>query len=294
MADLAADRTQDTTSLTFHMGKSKNMKNLVIAAAILATLPAAASAQTANAPQTTQKTPLQSTVSVYGGFTAPTDGYEDRFYVGANMDEYVGDLGVHLDVSGVTREQDGAFASIGLSKTIASGVRGKLAFGGSTDNRNILPQYFGLAQLRIEAGSKTVLTPALAYRRFRTGVDEYLPSLDVAHYFSVKGDQGGYYVAQGRAAIAILPGRTAPSFGAGVTTVRNSGFSAGIYAEAGRLSYANLIDIGAPGVNSPFFAIRPSFGARISDRTELFVRGEYSHNDFFDTRGAMVGVKFKI
>jgi len=294
MAGLAADRIQDTSPPTLHMGKSTNMKNLLIAAAILATIPAAASAQTTNAPQTTPKTPLQSTVSVYGGFTSPTDGYDDRFYAGANMDQYVGDLGVHVDVSGVTREQDGLFASIGLSKTVASGVRGKLAFGSSTDNRNILPQYFGLAQLRIEAGRKTVLTPAFAYRHFRTGVDEYLPSLDVAHYFTVAGDKNGYYVAQGRAAVAILPGRTAPSFGAGVTTVRNSGFSAGIYAEAGRLSYANLIDIGAPGVNSPFFAIRPSVGARISARTELFVRGEYSHNDFFDTRGAMVGLKFKI
>ena len=271
------------------------MKNLILAAAVLAIAPATAFAQTAQGPQTTiTKTPLQSNLSVYGGFTAPTDGYDDRFYVGATLDQYQGDLGIHVDVSGVTREQDGAFASVGLSKTVASGVRGKLAFGTSTENRNILPQYFGLAQLRIEAGSKTVLTPALAYRHFRTGVDEYLPSLDVVHYFSIKGDQGGYYVAQGRAAIAILPGRTAPSFGAGVTTIRNRGYNFGIYAEAGRLSYANLIDIGAPGVNSPFFAIRPSAGVRLSPRTELFVRGEYSHNDFFDTRGAMVGLKFKI
>jgi len=271
------------------------MKNLIIAAAVLAIAPATAFAQTAQAPQTTTTTtPLQSNVNVYGGFTAPTDGYDDRFYVGATLDQYQGDLGIHVDVSGVTREEDGVFASLGLSKTIASGVRGKLAFGSSTDNTNILPQYFGLAQLRIEAGRATVVTPAVAYRHFRNGIDEYMPSVDVTHYFSIPGDKGGYYVAQIRGAVGILPDREAPSVGLGLTTVRSSGFTAGLYVEAGRLSYANLIDVGAPGVNSPFVAVRPSVGYRMSKTTELYVRGEYSHNDFFETRGAMVGLKFDI
>lgn len=268
------------------------MKHLMIAAALL--VPAAATAQTAPNNRTAQTTPLESAVNVYGGFTSPTDGYDDRFYVGATLDQYNGDLGIHADVSAVTREEDGLFASIGLSKTIAPGVRGKLAFGGSTDNTNILPQYFGLAQVRIEAGRSTVVTPAVAYRHFRNGIDEYMPSVDVTHYFSIPGDKGGYYVAQVRGAVGILPDREAPSVGLGLTTVRRSGFSGGVYIEAGRLSYANLIDVGAPGVNSPFVAVRPSVGYRLSSKTEIYVRGEYSHNDFFDTRGAMVGLKFNI
>lgn len=264
------------------------MKTLILAAFALTTISTAANAQT------TQKTPLESTVTLYGGYTDANNGYDDRLYAGATVDKYVDDLGLHLDVSGIDREQDGLFASIGVSTSLTQGVRGKLAFGTSTDNFNILPEYFGLAEVRIEAGRSTVVTPALAYRSFRNGIDEYLPSLDVNHYFSIPGDTGGYLVAQVRGAVAIMPDREAPSFGVGLSTIRANGLSAGVYVEGGRLSYANLIDIGAPGVNSPFYAVRPSLGYRLSNKTEIFARGEYSKNDFFRTLGAMVGLKFNI
>ena len=260
------------------------MKSITVAIALASLcVGAAASAQT--------PTSTQSSAMAYVGFSSPTNGYENRYFEGIMIDKYVDDrLGIHFDAAAVQREQDGVYAAIGASYRITDGVRVKGMFGGSTDNRNILPEYYGYGQVQIQSG-KSVFTPSLAYRHFRTGMTEYQPAADVAHYFSIPGDSGGYYTLQARAAYAIHPGKNAPSFGAGITTTRKSGLSLGIYAEGGRLAYANLVDIGAPGVDSPFWSVRPSIGYRLTPRIEIVARAEYSRNDFFSTRGAMLGLK---
>jgi hypothetical protein len=246
------------------------------------------------AAQAQSTTGTQSSAMVYGGFSSPTDGYEDRYFEGVMVDKYLDNgIGVHFDAAAVQREQDGVYAAIGASYAVADGVRVKGVFGGSTENRNILPQYYGYGQVQVQSG-KSVVTPSFAYRHFRTGMSEYQPAIDVAHYFSIPGDRGGYYALQTRAAYAIHPGRNAPSFGAGLTTVRNGGLSLGIYAEGGRLAYANLVDIGAPGVDSPFWSVRPSVGYRLNRTIEIVARGEYSHNDFFSTRGVLIGIKARL
>lgn len=263
------------------------MKSITVAIAL-----AALCAGTAASAQSTTGT--QSQAMAYVGFSSPTNGYEDRYFEGVMVDKYVDDkLGIHFDAAAVQREQDGVYAAIGASYKVASGVRVKGMFGGSTDNRNILPQYYGYGQVQIQSG-KSIVTPSLAYRHFRTGMSEYQPAADVAHYFSISGDRGGYYALQARAAYAIHPGKNAPSFGAGITAVRNSGLSLGVYAEGGRLAYANLVDIGAPGVDSPFWSVRPSVGYRISQRVEIVARAEYSRNDFFSTHGVLIGIKTRL
>jgi hypothetical protein len=276
--------------------------SLIALAAILSIAPSIASAQTVGATRAADArlpdpvledddtAPLRSSAMLFGGYTSPTDGYEDRYYGGLIVDKYVGDVGIHLDTVGVSREDSGLYGAIGTSFSIAPGIRPKLSFGGSTDVRNILPKYFAQGQLRTQLGKSTVATPSYTFRQFRTGVEEHQAALDVAHYFDL-GDPNGYYVAQARGAYAVLPGKDAPSGGIGITAVRASGVSLGVYGEYGRLAYANLVDIGAPGIQSEFYAIRPSLGIRIDRTIEFVVRGEYSHNDFFETRGVFLGLK---
>lgn len=230
-----------------------------------------------------------SSAYVYGGTSIPTDGYHDRYFVGAFANIFSGDVGIHADAVYVDREQRAAFAAIGGSVDLG-GVRPKVMIGTSTDNRNILPELYALGEVRVRAG-QTIITPALAYRRYRTGAKEYTPALDVAHYFHLTGDPNGYYAAQARVAYSAHAGKDAPSFGAGITTVRSSGVSLGVYAEAGRLAYSSM-----PGVaiDSRFWSVRPSLGMRLSQGVEIVLRGEYSHNDYYDTRGALLGVRLNL
>ena len=257
---------------------------LLAACALSALASTAVSAQTTPAPN-------ESVATVYGGYNSPTGNYQDRYYGGVTLDKYVGDLGVHVDAAAISREEDGVFASVGLSHTLVDGVRGRFAVGGSTDNRSILPKYYGMGQLRFDAGAKSSITPSLSYRKYRTGVDEYQPAVDAVTYFSLPGDANGYFALQARGAYAIHRGKDAPSGGLGITAIRKGGISLGVYGEYGRLAYANLADVGAPGIDTSFYAVRPSVGFRLNRSIELVARGEFSHNRYYETRGILVGFK---
>lgn len=269
-----------------------------LAILVAASIPVAVSAQ--DAPVTRSRAvPPDSTVMVYAGTTAPTNGYPERTYGGVMADVYTeSGIGIHADLAAVTREDDAAYASIGLSYTIEPGVRPRITVGTSTNTRNIFPQVYVAGQVRIEADKSTIVTPAFAWRSYRTGVNEYTPSLDVAHYFTIDGDSGGYYAVQGRGSVSFIDrADTGYSIGGGVLAARKSGVTAGVYGEYGHLSYSGIYGMAgtlAPGLKSDFWSIRPSLGTRLGANNEIFVRGEYSHNKAFDTRGVFAGFKTKI
>lgn len=259
-------------------------KTLRVLTLCVGSLPAAALAQTAKP---------ESVAMVYGGYNHADKGYQDRYYGGIIGDAYLGDdgrLGLHADVSGVSREDDGLFLSGGASYALTDALRAKVMVGGSTENFNILPKYFAQGSVTART-SGLVLTPTYTYRKYRTGIDEHLTSLDTAKYFNLTFDRGGYWVVQARAAYAVHPGRDAPSGGFGITTLRKSGIGIGVFGEYGRLAYANLQNLSAPGIDSAFYSIRPNASYRLNRSIELVIRGEIGHNRFFDTRGVFFGIK---
>jgi hypothetical protein len=259
-------------------------------AAIAVTLtPLAARAQTSSLSLAESRSNLMA----YAGRLALSRGYHDRTYAGFFYNQYLNGVGLHADVVTVSRESDSTFGAVGVSWDVASNIRPKIMFGTSTDNRDIHPdQYVSFqVQVRSASDSRTIVTPSLTYRHFRTGAQEVMPGVDAVYYFSLPGDQEGYYVAQAGANLSISPHNSADGYtiGGGLQTVRSSGLSFGGYVEGGRLVYDALI---GSGVKTQFYSVRPSVGLRLNPTWELFARGEYTHTDFYEIKGGLVGVKY--
>lgn len=233
----------------------------------------------------------KSDASIYVGTASVSDGFHDRRYIGAFINNYSGDLGFHADLSYVDREEEGLFAAVGVSWQASESWRPKLMVGSSTNNFDILPEIFVAlsAQYKPAGEEGWTITPSVTYREYRNGGDEFLPAADFAKYFSA-GDTGGYWVLQGRVALSFNNSNdTGYTIGGGLQTVRSNGLTAGLYIEGGHMTYDSIIGI---GVETDYWAIRPSVGYRFSTGHEIYVRGEFADTDFYSVQGVMVGTKF--
>ncbi|HEX2560224.1 hypothetical protein [Phenylobacterium sp.] len=232
----------------------------------------------------------QSTVNVYAGSASVSDGYEDRDYIGAYLAVFGDGVGFHADVSSVSREEDATFGAVGVSWDATESLRPQLMVGTSSDNFNILPEVFASAQLRYKpAGAEGwVITPRLTYRSYRSGGEEVQPAIDVVRYLP-PADASGYWVLQGGAALSLNSSdENGYSVSGGVQTVRANGLTAGLAGEAGKMTYDSLLGI---GVESDFWALRPSLGYRITPKHEIYLRGEIAETDFYDVQGLLLGLK---
>lgn len=251
---------------------------------VLAAIPGTANAQAAVP---------ESTAFGFGGYASVSDGIKDRAYAGLMVDKYLASgFGLHLDATSVWREEDAAFAAVGASFSLGK-ARPRLMIGSSTDNRGILPELYVSGQIRAQVGPSTLVTPAVAYRKYRNGTKEYLPALEVVHYFSIAGDRGGYYAAQGRISRSIVNTRSKDTmaYALGLSTVRKSGLILGIGGEVGKLAYSDLI---STGLKSDYWAVRPSVSIPLRKGMSLNIRGDYTRNDFYKTVGGLVGLRFKL
>lgn len=233
----------------------------------------------------------RSNVTVYAGGLDVTKGFENRNYAGIFYNQYFGSVGVHADIVGIRREEDSGFATVGMSWDAAKGVRPKVMIGTSTSNLDIHPEVYvsAQAQIRPTADTRTIVTPSITYRKFRTGAEEVIPGVDAVYYFSIPADTTGYYVAQAGANVVLGEADdTGYSVGMGLQTVRANGLSFGAYVEAGSLAYDSLI---GEGVQTDFYSVRPALGLRFTPETEVFFRGEYTHTDFYEASGLLVGFK---
>lgn len=254
--------------------------------------PLAAVPATAPSAQDRIAAPLVSDVTILGGALGVDSGIKDRIFGGVVVNYYSGDLGLHADVQAIDREEDGVFGAVGASFSLGDHLRPRVMIGTSTNNDFILPTLYlsGEVQYFPVVGGSTIITPSVAYRRYADESDELLPALDVVQYFNIPGDKGGYYAARVRGLVSITSAAdNGYGIGAGIQTVRNSGFSAGLYGEAGRLVYDTRVGIDAA---SNYYVLRPSAGIRIGKRNELFIRGEYADTGFYKISGGLIGLKF--
>jgi hypothetical protein len=232
-------------------------------------------------------------VTIYASALAVSGGLTDRQAVGAFVNAYEGDVGVHGDFVYVNREEDAGFGAVGFSWRLSEEFRPKIMVGASTDNSGVLPEFSAALsmQIRPEEFEGWIFTPSLTHRSYRNGVEESRPAFEAVKYFSLASDQGGYYVAQGRVS-ATMTGEESNrySFSGGLQTVRKSGVTYGLSAEGGWLDYDSIL--GADG-SRRFFALRPSVSLRIDQGCEVFVRGEYANTDLYDAIGATSGLKFE-
>jgi hypothetical protein len=235
----------------------------------------------------------RSNVTAYVGALGLDKGFHDRSYGGFFYNQYFGSVGLHADVVSVSREKDSTFAAVGLSWDAGPMLRPKIMLGTSTDNPDIHPDEYASLQVQIRPtpDSRTIVTPSLTYRHFRTGAQEIMPGLDGVYYFSVPSDVDGYYVVQAGGNVSINGHNNTDGYtvGAGLQTVRSNGVSFGVYAEGGRMVYDALI---GAGIKTDFYSIRPSIGLRFNPEWELFARGEYTHTGIYEIRGGLIGLKF--
>jgi hypothetical protein len=255
------------------------LKTVLAAAAALAVAPVAHAA-----------TP-ESNATVYAGHADVSNGFDNRDFAGAFLNSYQGNLGVHADFAYVDREDNGFYGAFGASYQVTDTLRPKLMYGTSSHNDNILPEHYVSASVEYKPGTDGwVITPGVAYRKYRSGGEEIQPSLDVVKYTNFGGDTGGYYAVQGRVTGSFNDSdENGWSVGGGVQSVRNNGLTLGLNAEFGHMTYDSVIGI---GVATDYWAVRPSIGYRVTKNHEVFVRGEYADTDFYTVKGAMIGVKY--
>lgn len=264
------------------------------AAAALACLPFMMTASPALA-QTSSLSLAESrpNIMAYAGALSLNNGFHNRTYEGFFYNQYFNGLGLHADVVSVQRETDSTFGAVGLSWDASPGIRPKFMIGTSTDNRDIHPDAYASLQVQIRSASdsRTIVSPSLTYRHFRSGAEEVIPAIDAVYYFSLPSDMDGYYVAQAGANVSMSRRARADGYtvGAGLQTVRSNGVSFGGYVEGGRLVYDALL---GTGLRTNFYSIRPSIGLRFNPNWELFARGEYTHTDFYEIRGGLIGIKY--
>jgi hypothetical protein len=234
----------------------------------------------------------KSTATLYGGYYAADNGYEDRMVIGSFVDLYQGANGFHLDSAYVNREQNAAFGAVGYSRQLGDKVRAKVMVGTSTDNDNILPELFLSGSLQFKPANGLIVIPSVTHRQYRTGGKETAPAVQVAKYFNISGDKGGYYVAQADGGLSFNSSEdTGWSLGAGLTSVRKSGLTFGASARVGYMSYDSVL---GTGVRSDIYGVSASIGHRVGKGAEVYLRGDVSKTDFFTVSGAMIGLKFAL
>jgi hypothetical protein len=234
---------------------------------------------------------LNSEATAYAGVATVTNGFQDRYYGGVFSDTYFSSVGVHADISYVDREENGLYGALGLSFQATDTLRPKIMVGTSTGNFDILPKIYVSLSTQYKSSDEDgwTFTPSVAYRQYRNKGEETLPSLDFSKYFKMDSDESGYWAVQGHGAVSFNnSSSTGYSAGGGLQTVRSTGLTAGVYAEGGRMTYDSIIGI---GVQTDYWAIRPSLGYQFSQSHEFFVRGEYTHTDFYNVTGALIGFK---
>jgi hypothetical protein len=265
------------------------MKKLSLALVAAAALSAVAS------PAAAQRAGEESTTTTYVGYYGVDEGYDDRLVVGNFTNLYSGAFGVHTDFAHVRREQNGTFGAAGLSYALGEKVRVK-AMAGTSDNdgRDILPELYlsGSAALTVSKG--LIVTPDVTFRRYRNGGREISPGVAVAKYFNLAGDTGGYYVAQGDASVSFIKDTDERGYqvGGAISTVRKSGITVGLNFNGGKMAYDTITGLGRLPVRSNTLGGGASLGYRFAPKSEIFVRGNVSANDYFWVHGGMLGLKF--
>ncbi len=262
------------------------------AIAAIAFAAAGAAAGAAHAQASLSLAEERANATFYGGGLALNKGFTNRYFGGVFANQYVDGLGIHLDVNDVAREQNAAFAALGISWQVAPGIRPKVMLGSSTNNSDIAPETYASAQVQIRPTSdtRTIITPSVTYERFRNGGSETTPGVDAVYYFSIPSDMNGYYVLQAGANVGFNNTHSDSwTVGGGLQTVRANGLSFGAYADGGHMVYNAIL--GVPGEQTDFYSIRPSIGFRFTPEYEVFVRGEYTHTGFYDATGGILGFK---
>jgi len=164
--------------------------------------------------------------------------------------------------------------------------------GTSTDVRSILPEFYGRlsGELRSDPASGWVFNPAYTIRTYREGLTDQTAELRLVKYLPAGPSASVIVEVVGREGFLAPGPQWIPSAMAGLTYANYKRYSVGVAVELGKAQYDALVGIGS--VDEPYFAIRPSASAYVGERTELFVRADYTHRTSYESLGGLAGVKF--
>jgi hypothetical protein len=244
---------------------------------------------------------LSGDMTVSGTGLAVTNGYANRYVAEFAGNWYYSGLGLHLDTGGEWREEDAGFVIAGLSYAITPDIRPKFLYGTSSENSAIQAQTYirGEVEFRTPSVPGTVgvvATPAVTYREFRNGVQEFTPEIDVALYHPEFADHA-YFVTEAKATPIFIQGVSEVGYelGASTTYVMPGWGNIGAEVFGGRMVWDVTLCVALCNEQNRFVGVRPlvSFYLNHNDALELFLRGEIVATDFYNIYGGTVGLKFK-
>jgi hypothetical protein len=226
------------------------------------------------------------------GYDFVSNGYHDQTFVSLIGNTYLDHgIGLHSEVTNVNREDTGALILGGISGNRDAGSI-KVMIGTSTNVQSILPQFYGRisSELRSDPSTGWIINPAYTIRAYRRGLAEQTAELRLVKYVAAGPSSSVILELIGREGFLAPGPQWIPSVLAGITFSNYKRYSVGVAVEAGKAEYNALVGVGS--VNEPFVALRPSVSVYVGDRTELFVRGDYTHRTSYESFGALAGVKF--
>jgi YaiO family outer membrane protein len=230
----------------------------------------------------------EASLMTLGGYYHVTNGFSRRLFGSVYGDvAFNNGLGIQAEATYLNREQNLGYFGAGVSYDILQEFTVRVG-GGTSTNGSIMPSW------RLHAGfdyrfTDLTVSPLVYRSQFRDDHVETGLEIQIAKYFSITDSH--FLVVQAVPKILVsTPGsHWGPSLLVAVTVGTYRAWSASVAVEGGRMAYDSVL---RTPVTSGFVTVRPGASYNVTPNIELIVRGEYSHNNFYDIIGGFGGVKF--
>lgn len=220
-----------------------------------------------------------------------SSGYSDRNYVGLNSRFVVNpSIALLFDLTVQDREENVTSVAVGADFSIGSGKL-RAIFETSNSDLGTAPDRKYTLGYRYDAGPATGMIYDIEVNRAEFAGNITSTSLrgELVKYFP-PGPGGSYLIGQLRGAVNDSSGNADLGYdlAAVATVVTPSGLNIGAEIGIGKIAY-DLAPL-AP-VNNAYTAFKPFVSYRVSDSTEVILRGEFVDADLYDLRGASLGIR---
>lgn len=232
----------------------------------------------------------QTDITAIAGAYSLSDGYENRVFATVFGNAlFSSGLGTHVETHYIDREENGAFFTGGLSYNVDR-IAAKLLLGTSSEVDNILPELFSRLSMdfRSDPATGLIVSPAYSYRSYRSGREDQSVDVRLVKYFPIAPATSLIVEGVIRESFLSTGQSWVPSGSIGATYSVYKSYGFGVTFDGGRANYG---EIDVSEIDEPYFSVRPSFSAYLSENVEVFVRGDYTSRESYDAVGGIVGMK---
>ncbi|MCU0902477.1 MAG: hypothetical protein MUE83_01200 [Tabrizicola sp.] len=220
-----------------------------------------------------------------------SNGYSDREYVGLNSRFVLSSSTALLfDLTVQDREENVTSVAVGADFTIGSGKL-RAIYETSNSNLGTAPDRKFTLGYRYDAGPATgmIYDVEVSRAEYAGNISSNTLRGELVKYFQ-PGAGGSFLIGQLRGAVTESSGNADLGYdvAAVATVVTPGGLNIGAEIGFGQIAY-DLAPL-AP-VNNDYTAFKPFVSYRVTDSTEVILRGEFVDADLYELKGASIGIR---